>query len=430
MIKKLFLFWKSHGSIELFKLVLRKLRDNSFVRIFRIENLFRKQSAEMIIRNRYRDVKPLKVINSGRKNRRINLVTCGNYRELINIDKQNELLFAILLSRKLVSDLQILYLKNDNIRNEFGNFIKCKDIKLDKEIYFLDIGADEFMAGIEISDSDIFIVTSWQTASSVIKSVNERNVIYFCQQDERCLYGHNLERYLCEKVLENQNIHYVVNSEKLFRHFISDGLAGIENNGMWYEPDLSPIELVAKVEMKQGKHRFVLFASIDEPDTLYYHALDIVNRAVMSGVLDLNKWDIYITGNDIVEFSGKYDFKPRFIPCGYRDNYDEIIKNVDVGMVINYGHSAGNIALKLSVAGALVVTNKYGDNSSYGINNRNICYMEPDPGNMIAGIEKCVNAIEKNPLGTTLHSNFNDKSDPEYSLNAVIHKLNAIYLCT
>jgi len=87
-----------------------------------------------------------------------------------------------------------------------------------------------------VTDSDIFVTTSWQTTRKVIGSINEKNVIYLLQYDERKLCQSIETSTQCTDIFRNNGIRFIVSSRNLYDQLLADGFANIQQQGSCYDP--------------------------------------------------------------------------------------------------------------------------------------------------------------------------------------------------
>ncbi len=89
-----------------------------------------------------------------------------------------------------------------------------------------------------VGAGDVFLTTSWWTTRATLGAVPASKVIYLLQEDERLFYARGDEQLRCAETLGQSNLHCLVNSALLYRHFTQgpEPLAQLEGRALWFEP--------------------------------------------------------------------------------------------------------------------------------------------------------------------------------------------------
>jgi hypothetical protein len=230
---------------------------------------------------------------------------------------------------------------------------------------------DGAAVGLDIGPDETFITTSWWTTAAALSSVPRASIIYLLQEDERMFYPFGEERFQCEQVLRTDDIRFVVNTRLLFDYLVASGLGQLERNGLWFEPAFPKSLFHPRRNESGGKKRFFFYARPNNPRNLFHIGLDIIDRAINKGILDLAHWDVFLVGRDIP----KVIFGDGYLPTQYEglnwEAYADLAGTIDLGLCLMCTPHPSYPPLDLAASGSVVVTNKFGnklDLSSYSQN--------------------------------------------------------------
>jgi hypothetical protein len=176
-------------------------------------------------------ISPIKIFTYSGALPRVNLVLDQN-KELI-AGTTTALILGIILAARLKFDLRIISSPEINTR-DFQELLAASGHNFVKNVEFIADNTAVPNHEIEVTDSDIFVTTSWQTTRKVIGSINEKNVIYLLQYDERKLCQSIETSGLCTDIFRNNGIRFIVRSQ-IYNQLLSDGFANIQKQGSCYD---------------------------------------------------------------------------------------------------------------------------------------------------------------------------------------------------
>lgn len=291
------------------------------------------------------------------------------------------LLFAAQLANRMDAKLRVVTRTEAPSPKNVLQILGAYGIELQHEIQFAfapvsgDDGAeltDGVAARLDISPDEIFVTTSWWTTTAALSSIPRTSIIYLLQEDERMFYSFGEERVQCEQVLRTADIRFVVNTRLLFDHLISSGLAQLERNGLWFEPAFPKSLFYPRQHEAGGKKRFFFYARPNNPRNLFHLGLEIIDRAINRGILDLSQWDIFLVGKDIP----KVMFGDGYLPTQYEGlnwgAYADLAGTIDLGLCLMCTPHPSYPPLDLAASGSVVVTNKFGNKQDLSHYSRNI----------------------------------------------------------
>jgi len=252
----------------------------------------------------------------------------------------------------------------------YYDFMKLMGRQVSEKVdFFSDFDAHSVFR-LEICEDDVFMATSWWSARSLLNS-GIKNFFYLIQEVETFFYEFGDVHLACASILENENIKFIVNSSNLYNYFKKNNPT-VTNNGVFFEPAFS--KKIYYPCAKEGGSKYNLFfyaRAQGNSRNLYYTGLSILEKAISSGVLDTQFWDIYFAGSDGIkplEFSNGYSPKIKGIMPW--SEYAQFLSTVDLGLAFIYTPHSGYPALDVLASGAVSVTNdfpgfaktKYSDN--------------------------------------------------------------------
>jgi O-antigen biosynthesis protein len=231
-------------------------------------------------------------------------------------------------------------------------------------------------AGLDIHPSETFVTTSWWTTAATLPSVPHSSIIYLLQEDERMFYPFGDDRVQCERILNNQDIRFVINTRLLYDHLIASGLDQLKRNGSCFEPAFPKSLFHERQRELGGKKRFFFYARPNNLRNLFYVGIDIIDKAVNEGILDLEQWDILLVGNHIPNVTFGDGYLPERCEGLDWEAYADLVGTVDLGLCLMYTPHPSYPPFDLAASGAVVVTNKFGNKQDLSSYSRNIICAE------------------------------------------------------
>lgn len=298
------------------------------------------------------------------------------------------LLFAALLANRMNATLRIVTRTEAPSPKNVLQILSAYGIQIRHEMQFAfapvtdgdeDSGPTSGAAsGLDIGPDETFITTSWWTTAAALPSVPHASIIYLLQEDERMFYPFGEERVQCERILRNEDIRFVVNTRLLFDHLVANGMAQLERNGLWFEPAFPKSLFHERQREPGGKKRFFFYARPNNPRNLFHIGLDIIERAISKGILDLAQWDVFLVGKDIP----KVKFGDGYLPTQCEglnwEAYADLAGTIDLGLCLMCTPHPSYPPLDLAASGCVVVTNKFANKQDLSSYSQNIICSELD----------------------------------------------------
>jgi O-antigen biosynthesis protein len=242
-------------------------------------------------------------------------------------------------------------------------------IELDGEVEFSYARFDDEKCEINAFDGELFITTSWWTTASTMASVPHESILYLLQEDERMFYPYGDDHLLCSQVLCNPRLRFAVNSKLLLDHLVASGLENVGRNGLAFEPAF-PAEVFRRRAVPGGGRRTLAFyARPHNARNLFYFGLEVLEAAIVRGIVSLDDWDIVLLGKEIprIRLDGG-SYTPRRLENLSWSEYAAFAGTVDLGLCLMYTPHPSYPPFDMSASGAVVVTNTFAnkqDLSSY-----------------------------------------------------------------
>lgn len=210
---------------------------------------------------------------------------------------------------------------------------------------------------LEISKDDIFFATSWWSAEAIKKTSIRKRFYYIIQEVETFFYPHGGEHYLCNQIMNDKNIDFIINSKFLYEYFKKNE-PNIINNGTYFEPAFPNALYHPQSFVKKNKYKLFFYARPNNPRNLYSYGVNLLEKAISCGILDTSEWDIYCAGQEIPElrFSNGYTAINKG-QMSWQD-YGEFLGDIDLAVSLMYTPHPSYPPYDVACSGGVVVSNK------------------------------------------------------------------------
>ena len=241
---------------------------------------------------------------------------------------------------------------------------------------------------MEISPNDLFFATSWWSAEAIKNTTIRPRFFYIIQEVETFFYNYGGERLLCEKIMEDPNIDYIINSHYL-KDYFAENNPHITDHGCYFEPAF-PSELYSKKAFAdKKKYKLFFYARPNNPRNLYTVGVELLQKAVDRGILDLTEWDVYCVGQNapVIHFSTGKDS----INMGQLSwtEYAKFLTDVDLGLCLMYTPHPSYPPFDVASSGGVVLTNKMLNKQTFDMC-RNVIMADLDEEAFMKGFEEAV----------------------------------------
>jgi hypothetical protein len=338
-----------------------------------------------VLRVRFRNSQELPVFFVPGLPKRVTMVTDSINSGSLYGGVSTAIIFSALLSKRFGAGLRILTRQAPPDAENVSKVFQVHQIDWKDNVQFAWITDGE---QIDVSDTDLFVTTSWWSTWSAKSSVPAERIIYLLQEDERMFYGMGDDRLRCQEILSDRDIRFVVNSRLLFEHLSDEGFSNIEEHGVWFEPAFpdTTYYLVDGQPNTPRKMNFLFYARPNNERNLYFRGLEVISGAIEKGVLDPGQWDIHFVGKDLTEFLFPGGVKPILSENLPWPDYAALIRRTDLGLSLMYTPHPSYPPLDLAACGAVAITNRYGHKTSLASYSNNILCVEDDVDSLVNGI--------------------------------------------
>ncbi len=342
--------------------------------------------------------------------RRINLVTDTIDSSSLLGGVATALIVASVFANKYDYELRIITRKTDTNPDNYQNLMKISGVEPARKLSFysdFDRCNHPVDYRMEISPDDVFLATSWWSAEAIKNTSIRKRFFYIIQEVETFFYNYGPERMLCEQVMEDKNIDFIINSHYLFDYFSTNN-PNIVKNGVFFEPAF-PVKLYnRKFFAKKDKYKLFFYSRPHNPRNLYAVGVKYLQAAVDRGIIDTDEWDIYCVGQDapVIHFStGKNSINVGQLTW---TEYSQFLSDVDLGLCLMYTPHPSYPPFDVASSGGVVLTNKFLNKQSFEMC-KNIIAADLDEESFMKGFKEAI-ALAKDI--ETRKNNFENSSIP------------------
>jgi hypothetical protein len=218
-----------------------------------------------VLSNKFSNIQPLQFMKVDRSEYRLNIVTDSLRGDSLLGGVATALILAVQYCNKENIPLRIITRTAETNPLDFDNFLKMMELKKPIGVeYYTDY--DRYLKRnhhkLEVSEKDIFIATSWWSAHN-IQSINLRkHFFYILQEVEPLFYPNSDEQLLCEEVLNNRDIKFIINSKLLYDYYDNNNYVNVAKNGVYFEPAfIKKLYSASEASFKEKKKYNLLFYS-------------------------------------------------------------------------------------------------------------------------------------------------------------------------
>ena len=305
-------------------------------------------------------IDPIRAIYVDGPVKRLNLVT-----DTINADSllggvATALIVATEFANRCGYELRIITRNTEVNPQNYANIIAISGVRPAEKLSFYS-DYDRFSRDVdfklEISPDDIFFATSWWSAKAISETTVRKRFFYIIQEVETFFYNYGGERLLCEQVMKNGDIDFIINSEYLYQYF-AEHEPNIADNGCFFEPAFPTTLYKSKSFSKKNKYKLFFYARPNNPRNLFTVGVTMLNKAVELGILDTKQWDIYCVGQDVPEMTFCDGSKSINLGQLSWTEYAEFLTDVDLALCLMYTPHPSYPPFDVACSGGVVLSNK------------------------------------------------------------------------
>ena len=305
-------------------------------------------------------VDPIAIIETVEPVKRLNLVTDTIESGSLLGGVATALIVATEFANRYDYELRIITRNSATNPANYMNIMNINGIQPTKKLSFYS-DCERFDKPVdfrmEVGSGDIFFATSWWSAQAIKNTSIRNRFFYIIQEVETFFYNYGSERFLCEQIMEDKNIDFIINSHYLHEYF-DVNCTNIAAHSCYFEPAFSRKLYGCSSFADKKKYKLFFYARPNNPRNLYGVGVDLLQKAVDNGVLNMEEWDVYCVGQNapIIHFSTGKDS----INMGQLSwtEYAKFLTDVDLGLCLMYTPHPSYPPFDVACSGDVVLTNK------------------------------------------------------------------------
>lgn len=398
--KKVILYWRSRGT----KIFLKRVIQEFVLRLshrkrqvsYEPSTIVGVKTARTYLDNLYLVASPMVTFRRSRGLiPTVNIVTDSVRGGSLFGGVGTALLFGVCLANRLGANLRIVTRTEKPDESGVFGFLKLYGLLPEKELQFRFEPCDDGGEGVDFSENDVFVTTSWWTTASTIPGVPASQIVYLLQEDERMFYPVGDDWIRAHSMMSNDRIHIVVNTELLFGYLVSSGFHNISKHGVWFEPAF-PSDIYFRGGLKEvgARKKLFFYARPNNPRNLFRLGLEVIDHVMMKGIIDPDHWEIIFVGSDIPDVSLFGGVRPVCYEKLPWHEYSKLLGSIDVGLSLMSTPHPSYPPLDLAASGAIVVTNKFGPKKDLYKYSKNIICSDLDFDSLVSAIDSAVRLSE------------------------------------
>ena len=211
---------------------------------------------------------------------------------------------------------------------------------------------------LDITEDDIFFATSWWSAVAIQRTSLRKRFFYIVQEVETFFYNHGGEHFLCNQIMQNENIDFIINSHYLYEYFQGHESFMIRQ-GVFFEPAFPLSIYKAKSFTKKDKYRLFFYARPNNPRNMFNYGIQMLDAAIAHGIIDTRVWEICCAGQPVgrIKFSNGYIAKDMGQMTWQA--YAEFLQDVDLALCLMYTPHPSYPPYDVACSGGIVITNVF-----------------------------------------------------------------------
>ena len=345
---------------------------------------------------RFSALRPLTIFADTSEPQRVNLVTDSISESSLFGGVGTALILSALWAKHTKSTLRIITRTELPATRALSAVLNANNLHFDGPVEFLHAphyGGSE----IAVGSRDLFLATSWWTARCLLNSVSSERIVYLLQEDERMFYPYGDDHLNCSATLAENFGMVVVNSELLYRHLVEgpNAVPGLATRATSFEPAFAYAHR-KKNAVQKAKRNLFFYARPHNPRNLYATGLNLINQAIVEGVLDPKEWELHLVGKGLEKLVFDSELSTYMHePMAWKE-YVAFIQNMDAGLSLLYTPHPSYPPLDLASIGVPVLTNSFGIKTDLRAYSNNILCADLTMPALLDGFRQLI-ALAENP---------------------------------
>lgn len=345
------------------------------------------RSASALLAERFAALTPLRFFATpAQGRRRVTLITdsinCGSLFGGVG----TALILATLVANRRDADLRVITRNEPPQPANLDHLLRVYGLALQRESQFRFAPVTDPGTELDLFDDELLLTSSWWTTVATLAAVPPARVAYLLQEDERMFYPRGDDRLRCEALLQRTDLRFVVNTELLRSHFVAGGLAHFESQAISFEPAFPAAVFHPRARPPDARRRFVFYARPRNPRNLFHLGLEVIEQALLQGVIDPRQWDIVFVGSHIPELVLAGGVQPQRLENLDWSDYAAIVGGADLGLSLMDTPHPSYPPLDLVASGAVVVSTRHGLKQDLSAWSRNLILRDAELQPLLDGL--------------------------------------------
>lgn len=402
MIKRLIYIWSEEGFGSILNRIKNKIKKKVHLIVDRLAARLKVEDEEekdKSVRNYLiktnPQTRPISVIKVAHPELRFNIVLDSVKKKSLFGGVATSLILATLFANRMNMSLRIISRLTESSPKDYEDFLQLMKIPRPKKVeYFSD---QKPSLHLEVSDNDLFLSSSWWS-SKVIKEINQRpSFFYLLQEVELYFYPHGDKHWQCRQILENKDIHFILNTRILHDYYNNHAYENVISRSCYFEPAF-PEHLYKASDTSfapKEKRKLFFYSRPNNDRNLFQTGLEILDESILRGIVNEKEWDICFAGEDIPEIIFSTGLKPIVLGQMSLAEYAQFTSNVDLCFSLMYTPHPSYPPLDIAASGGVVLTNRYPGKENLPYSHNIICE-NLDLDSMLNGFQKAI-ALAEDP---------------------------------
>lgn len=245
-----------------------------------------------------------------------------------------------------------------------------------------------------IDSKDVFLTTSWWTSKALRDTLPTKRFFYILQEVESFFYPYGTNHYFVSEVNNDGNIDFIINSHSLFEYLSTRNI--VKGDKIYFNPSVSKELKPRALKSNNINRKYTLFfyARPNNPRNLYLLGLKYLDKAVRTGMINPEKWDIYFAGSSEI---GNVILGDKITPVNKGilslKEYTDFLSNTDLAITLMYTPHPSYPPLEALASGSVVLTNVFENKKSFP-QSKNALFTELSEEEFLLNLSKAINLAQ------------------------------------
>lgn len=334
---------------------------------------------------------------------------------------------SAILANKLGYDFRVAQTANYSSKTDVLDFLASKGIVIEKERFStVDLSKRSLSSFgyLPLHKDDVLVVSTWWDAHIAAQLPLHKKFLYLIQDYEPIFYNNSDKSVLAEQTYHTKKFIPFINTEILYKFFVSENYTYIKENAVWFEPAPG---LVLKPQSKTKTKVIFLYARPNVDRNLFINAIKALDLAFQDESMKKYDFKIFSAGTtgvpsiklssgDIIKNLGKMDMA----------DYYKFAQTVDIAISPMLSPHPNYPTLEFASLGAMVVSTKWKTKQDLSFYSPNIIMANPTAEDMAKKIIQVAQTTDVNRLNNLKANKINH--DWTTALKDKISKIASLYL--